>query len=71
MSTPTTPDCCEVWPLLRPGLHWLQVGDEPGCYALPSIPASGTLWRVNHCPSCGGERRSAIWNRNLDPEATA
>jgi len=62
--TPTTPDCCEVWPLLRGGLQWLEFGDEPGCYAMASIHA----WRVNHCPSCGAERRSAVWNKNTDPE---
>jgi hypothetical protein len=66
--TPTTPDCCDVWPLLRPGLAWFEFADEPGCYAMASIPAGGTAWRVNHCPSCGAERRSAVWNKNTDPE---
>lgn len=63
----TTPDCCDVWPLLRPGLEWLEFADEPGCYAMACISAGGTLWRVNRCPSCGAERRMATWNKNTDP----
>jgi hypothetical protein len=52
-------------------LAWLQFADELGCYAMPSIPAGGTLWRVNRCPSCGAERRAAVWNKNTDPEHQA
>jgi len=67
--TDTTPDCCKVWPLLRPGLTWFEFDDEPGCCAMASIPAGGTAWRINHCPSCGAPRRMAVWNKNTDPEA--
>ena len=66
--TPTIPDYCDAWPLLRPVLHWFEFADEPGVFAMASITAGGTLWRVNHCPSCGAPRRAAIWNQNTDPE---
>jgi hypothetical protein len=68
--TPTTPACCDVWPLLRPYLRWYELDDEPGCFVMPCIPAGGTARRVNYCPSCGTKRRSAVWNKNTDPEAT-
>ena len=66
--TNTTPDCCEVWPLLRPGLTWFEFADEPGVCAMASLQAGGRPWRVNHCPSCGAKRRMAIWNKNTHPE---
>ena len=66
--TPTTPDCCDVWPLLRPYLRWYQLVDEPGCFVMACISANGTAWRINHCPSCGAPRRMAVWNKNTDPE---
>lgn len=66
--TETTADCCDVWPLLRPGLRWFEFADEPGAFAMASIPCDGTYWRVNHCPSCGAPRRHATWNLNQPKE---
>ena len=50
--TYTTPDCA----------------DEPGVFTMASIHAGGTAWRVNRCPICGAELRSAVCNKNTDPE---
>lgn len=60
--TPTSDDCCGQWPAIREQLHWLEFADEPNCFAMVCIP--GTLIRVNYCPSCGSNRRMAVWNRN-------
>ncbi len=60
----TTPDCCEAWSTVRELLDWFVFEDWPGVCAMPVLPGSEHGLRVNFCPVCGAERRSAIWNRN-------
>jgi hypothetical protein len=68
MSTPSTPDCCEVWPQIRGRFGWFDFEDEPTVSAMPSLFGEGQHWRVNYCPSCGAPRRSTIWNRSAELE---
>lgn len=70
MTTPSTPDCCDVWERIKGRFSWFDFDDEPGCSAMPSLLAHGTYWRINFCPSCGAPRRSTIWNRNAQGEAS-
>ena len=58
----TTPDCCESWSIIRPSLGWFEFQDWPGVFTMACL--AGHERRVNFCPACGAERRSAIWNRN-------
>lgn len=54
-------DCCEVWRQIKPAFGWFGfVGIEPDVRIMPYITGDdGEQWRVNHCPSCGAERRNA------------
>jgi len=61
----TTKDCCDAWVAIRPRLGWYEFDDDPGVYAMPCV--AGTIFRVNYCPICGAQRRSAIWNSNTHP----
>ena len=59
----TSPDCCERWLELRGGLEWFTLEGDDHIRVMPCIYGV----RVNHCPACGAERRSAIWNTLTDP----
>lgn len=59
-DTPSTPDCCDAWPVIRPQLTWFSFDEAPNLHAMPCVP--GTMLRVNKCPSCGADRRAALWN---------
>lgn len=58
----STPPCCDTWPLIRPHLKWFRFDDWPHVCAMPCVPH--TDWRINFCPACGANVRSAIWDTN-------
>jgi Zn ribbon nucleic-acid-binding protein len=64
MQTPNKTAASSPEPGEEITLSWLL---ENPITAMACIPAGGTLWRVNRCPSCGAERRMATWNKNTDP----
>lgn len=63
-DTPSSTDCCDAWPTIRPQLTWFSFDEAPNLHAMPCV--SGTMIRVNKCPSCGANRRAALWNVNDD-----
>lgn len=63
----TTPDCCEVWPKLRDAFSWMAFAETPHVHVMPCIRVGhNSRWRVNHCPSCGANRRLVTWNTEDD-----
>ena len=65
-----TPPCCEAWPAWADFAAWYADEDDPTVWLMPHL--AGTHHRVNFCPSCGAERRSAItaaWPRSNGDEA--
>lgn len=63
-DSPSTPNCCDAWPAIRNELSWFSLDDAPNLFVMPCVP--GTNKRVNHCPSCGADRRAALWNTRDD-----
>lgn len=55
-----TEACCDVWPRICQEFKWFYPADGSAVRLMPFIENFGTKWRVNFCPSCGKERRSAI-----------
>lgn len=65
-----TPDCCPQWRVFAPLFQWATFVDFPGLACMPYVVEAGAiaLWRVNHCPACGADRRGAImWVDDLSP----
>ena len=52
-----TPSCCEAWPAWADSAAWYALQDDPTVLVMPHL--AGTRHRLNYCPSCGAERRSA------------
>jgi hypothetical protein len=57
MSTHPTPPCCDAWPAWADDAAWYAYEDDPTVLIMPHL--AGTRYRVNYCPTCGAERRSA------------
>lgn len=56
MTLEETPDCCDAWAGMLHGFRWfLTTGPSP-LAVMPNVNG----WRVNHCPSCGAERRAVV-----------
>jgi hypothetical protein len=54
-----TPDCCEVWPKILHVFNWMRYDAWPSLCSMPHFRVGKDAWRVNHCPSCGADRRNA------------
>jgi hypothetical protein len=53
----TTPPCCTAWENWADSAAWFV--DTENIYRIPHL--IGTHHRFNFCPSCGAERRHAIF----------
>lgn len=53
---PTSP-CCEAWPAWANSVAWHALEGDPTVLVMPHL--AGTRHRLNYCPSCGADRRSA------------
>lgn len=65
-----TPDCCPQWRVFAPLFQWGTFQDFPGLACMPHVAdvAKNTLWRVNHCPACGADRRAVVmWTDDVAP----
>ena len=50
--------CCDVWPMFIGHFGWMR--DPEGNRMMPYLSQQGSMWRINHCPSCGASVRAVI-----------
>ena len=56
-----TRPCCDVWLPLVPTFDWYRLNDVPDLLVMPCLlDTQGQPCRVNWCPSCGADTRSAV-----------